>query len=255
MSTVGSSAWREEVWGRGCNMSVIVSTHWILGAGKIQCHKNSARVWRAVGRIMRRYGYAVRSNATGCYNCRKVTGGSSLSSHAQGVGLDVNWDTNPYRKDRLVTDMPAAMIRDIQLLKNDAGTRAVRWGGDWDGRPETPHGNYDSMHLEVICTPADVKAGFSIPPFSITDQLQWPLLTLHEKGGAVTQLQMLLSREQEDLDPDGYFGPITERAVQRFQLMRGLPGDGVVGLGTWTALLTNQPRLIAGDVTPHKDQV
>lgn len=250
MSSPGSSAWRAEFWGKGCDAKVIVPAYWIAGAPRVQIHRNAVRVFRAVGRILRAHQYTVRGDVTGGYNCRKITGGTSISAHAQGIALDVNWDTNPYRTDKLVTDMPEAMTNAIMSLTNDAGVKAVRWGGDWDGRPETPNSNYDAMHFEVVCTPHDVKIGFSIPPFDETNPSRWPLLARDEKGGAVTQLQLHLG----DLDADGYFGPLTEDAVKAFQLARGLPADGVVGLGTWTALLTGQPILAAGDIAPHKGQ-
>lgn len=251
----GSSAWRAEMWGKGCDTSVIIATPWIIGAGKIQCHRNVIRVFRAVGRIMRKYEYAVRSDVTGCYNCRPITGGTAPSAHAQGVALDVNWDTNPYRLDKLVTDMPRAMIEDIEALRTDAGVQAVRWGGDWDGRPETGHSNYDSMHFEVMCTPAEVRAGFSIPDFDPDDRFAWPLLALNEKGIAVMRLQRELANALErPLTADGYFGPITESIVRQYQTSRALSVDGVVGLGTWTALLSRQPRVVAGGFAPNKGQ-
>lgn len=255
MSAVGTSAWRKEVWGNGCDESAIISANWILGAGKIQCHKNSIRVWRAVGRIMWRHRYVIRNGVTGCYNCRPITGGTAPSAHAQGVALDVNWDTNPYRLDKLVTDMPLQMVHEIQALKNTAGTSAVRWGGDWDGRPETKHSNYDAMHYEVICTPKDIRIGFPVPELDGDDQTTWSLLALNEKGPGVMQLQaMLNSMIDLELVEDGYFGPKTEAGVQAYQGSRGLKVDGVMGLGTWTALIHGQPEVLAGVPLPHKGQ-
>jgi len=253
--TPGSSEWRAQYWGPGCNKDgAIITAYWMIGGPKIQCHKNSIRVWRALGRIQRKHGYQVRPGVTGCYNCRAITGGTSLSAHAQGIALDENWDTNPYRTDRVITDMPPDMVHEMQMLENDAGVRAVRWGGDWDGRPETKNSNYDAMHWEVICTPQDVKIGFSIPAFSEDDQRMWPLLDLNEKGGAVAQLQMHLKASNIDVVTDGYFGPNTQAAVKEYQLSRGLPADGLVGLGTWTSLFTNHPVIAAGETTTHKGQ-
>lgn len=255
MAARGSSAWRAEMWGKGCDTSVIIATPWIIGAGKIQVHRNAIRVFRAVGRIMRKHRYAVRSDVTGCYNCRPITGGTAPSAHAQGIALDVNWDTNPYRLDRLVTDMPAAMREEIEALRTDAGVQACRGGWDWDGRPETPHSNYDAMHIEVMCAPSEVRAGFSIPDFDVENNAEWPLLALNEKGDGVKQLQRELAVALDlPLAFDGYFGPITESVVRQYQTSRALSVDGVVGLGTWTALLSRQPRVVAGGFAPNKGQ-
>ena len=39
-------------------------------------------------------------------------------------------------------------------------------------------------------------------------------------------------------NPDGEFGPTTEKAVKNFQGLRKLEADGEIGADTWTALLT-----------------
>jgi peptidoglycan hydrolase-like protein with peptidoglycan-binding domain len=64
----------------------------------------------------------------------------------------------------------------------------------------------------------------------------------------VAQLQRALGLD----DDDGVFGDATLRAVTQYQQGRGLPVDGIVGLGTWTALLSGQPPLAAGAPSPHK---
>jgi len=59
---------------------------------------------------------------------------------------------------------------------------------------------------------------------------------------AVRQLQLwlqFLSRinpEIPNAEPDGVFGPVTERAVSRFQLYCGLPPTGTVDYNTWVKL-------------------
>lgn len=52
-----------------------------------------------------------------------------------------------------------------------------------------------------------------------------------DKGAAVRRLQEAL-----DIDVDGSFGPMTDRAVREFQRGTGLPVDGVVGQRTWAAI-------------------
>jgi len=51
---------------------------------------------------------------------------------------------------------------------------------------------------------------------------------------------------------DGIYGSKTLAAVQQYQFSRGLVADGIVGLATWTALLTGQPAVGAGVPSPIK---
>lgn len=244
----GSHAWRMAEWGPSCRSSQLVTDYWIIGADRITCHKLVLPAFRALGRILRRHGYHVRSDVTGCYNCRKITGGTAMSAHAWGTAIDINWDTNPYRLDRLVTDMPLAMIRDIQALHTDDMSGPVfRWGGDWDGRPETPHSNYDAMHVELMVTPMELAAGFSVPAPLLGHLETYPLLARGEHGPAVEVVQRMIGTM-----PDGIFGPHTEQVVKDYQLARKLTADGVVGLATWTAVLTRMPALGGKESPPSK---
>jgi len=65
------------------------------------------------------------------------------------------------------------------------------------------------------------------------DVLPWGTCT---KGPAVQLMQNRLFDLGYYLDPDGLFGPETERAVKNFQNNAGLVVDGIVGFATWTAL-------------------
>jgi uncharacterized protein (TIGR02594 family) len=59
------------------------------------------------------------------------------------------------------------------------------------------------------------------------------------QGPHVRKLQLLLNSSlvpSPKLTIDGDFGDRTEQAVRRFQQMRGLPQDGIVGQVTWAAL-------------------
>jgi len=63
-----------------------------------------------------------------------------------------------------------------------------------------------------------------------------PLLTLHDKGPDVIEVQGLLNRNGAILDPDGDFGKGTETAVREFQAAAGLPNSGVIDAATWQRL-------------------
>ena len=54
---------------------------------------------------------------------------------------------------------------------------------------------------------------------------------------SVRELQAMLRRHDRDIVIDGLFGHGTEGLVRSFQQARGLRSDGVVGPGTWQALL------------------
>jgi len=59
-----------------------------------------------------------------------------------------------------------------------------------------------------------------------------------QRGGAVRVVQARLAANRFCLAVDGVFGPITRRAVRRFQAAHGLAADAVVGPRTWGALVS-----------------
>lgn len=68
------------------------------------------------------------------------------------------------------------------------------------------------------------------------------------KGEDVKTLQKLLG-----LNPDGVFGPNTQKAVKEYQQNNGLYPDGVVGPKTWTKLIPKQPtQILSGDIKIEK---
>lgn len=73
------------------------------------------------------------------------------------------------------------------------------------------------------------------------------MLTLNERGPAVTALQERLSAlgykdaDGNALKPDGHYGDRTKEVVERFQREHGLTDDGKAGRNTLEALRTAQP--------------
>jgi hypothetical protein len=62
------------------------------------------------------------------------------------------------------------------------------------------------------------------------------------QGEEVRLLQELLRAAGHDVEPDGIFGPRTERALMKFQDEHGFPPDGVAGPRTWDALRSGPPE-------------
>ncbi len=64
---------------------------------------------------------------------RRIGGSYRMSTHAFGTTIDINWDTNPYRRDNaMITDLPGWFVQAFR----DAG---FCWGGDWMYLKDTMH--------------------------------------------------------------------------------------------------------------------
>lgn len=250
MATPGSSAWRKEHW-PACEKADLVRGKFGPQQITLAVARGTVHAFEALFDTFAAHGYQIRPKVTGSYNCRKITGGSVPSAHASGIAVDVNWDTNPYVKGRLVTDMALAMIIACESIRTKAGVAVWRWGGDWDGRPETPHAFYDAMHFELTATREQLGVGIERPA-TTAGPVQRPLLRKGHEGPAVVQLQALLTVAGFPVPNTGAFLAITDRQVRAYQRSRGLKVDGRVGPATWTGLLNDLPAVMAGGVTPSK---
>jgi hypothetical protein len=238
------------IWAPACKGTYLMRT--LVPGVRVEVGTRVTEAVAALGEVLQAHDYHVRSGDTGAFNCRKITGGSDWSLHAYGIAVDVNWNTNPYRTDHLVTDMPRAMIAAVYRIVTKDGERVWRWGGDWDGNPATGHSSYDAMHFEVVASPEELRAGID---WSTVEQQTrdparpstWPVLHPGDRGPSVAELQRRLG-----VADDGIYGPDTLDAVRQYQLSRGLKADGIVGLATWTAVLTGQKPVGAGVPSPIK---
>jgi hypothetical protein len=106
-----------------------------------------------LSRIFEKWGYRATPPDTGAMNCRRITGGSGYSLHAYGIAVDINWLDNPYGP-RLVTDMPAGMVAEIEALRTRDGWQVWGWGGRYSK-------NKDAMHYEIVCAPRNLATGIA----------------------------------------------------------------------------------------------
>ena len=93
---------------------------------------------------------SMAANNTSAFNCRKVTGGSSLSEHSFGTAIDINPVQNPYVNGGTVLPPSGSAYvdrgRPAQGMIHRPGpvTRAFDaigwgWGGDWNGLKDYQH--------------------------------------------------------------------------------------------------------------------
>lgn len=180
------------------------------------------------------------------------------------------WGDNPER-DTALLERAADVVRgwchrfDIPIVKVskstiDGGGRGIVAHADMDpSRRSDPGKNFpwdrflalvraEATH-ESEATPAAAKPAPKAAPAATDDEddlmAALPTVKRNDKGTDVKRVQGLLVANgvapANTIKPngslDGIFGPGTEDAVERFQRVKKLKVDGVVGRNTWTALL------------------
>jgi hypothetical protein len=160
------------------------------------------------------------------------------------------------------------LVGDWQLVLADtrSGAEQARAGlgleigaqllyADFDGRFWV--GSFEPGGVVVVDTsasqPAPVSAGCAAGTVATIDRFgtepapqpacatyepndRYPI-RLCDEGPAVEAIQHALVAAGHQLEVDGYFGPVTEQEVRRFQEASGLEVDGLVGDDTWPALM------------------
>jgi peptidoglycan hydrolase-like protein with peptidoglycan-binding domain len=143
---------------------------------------------------------------------------NSLSCHASATAIDYNATRHPNGRRGTFTLSQVAEIRRI-LAEVDG---CVRWGGAFTGVP-------DEMHFEIIKNAADVERTAD----RLRGHVNRPTIQRGDTGPAVELIQRFLGVVGPGDFGYGHFGPATEAAVKRYQSMRGLFPDGIVGPMTW----------------------
>src|SRR5574343_78026 len=61
------------------------------GGARVMIRPAIIEAVKAMDAVFRRYDYRAYANQTGAQNCRVVKGTRSMSTHAYGIAIDVNW--------------------------------------------------------------------------------------------------------------------------------------------------------------------
>jgi hypothetical protein len=201
-------------------------------------HHAVAPIFReALRRVLTHLPGGLHPGACWGYEHRNTTGGTGLSFHAYGLAIDVNAPDNPYvaSGQTFRHTMPESTDELIRPL-------GLEWGGDWT-KPK------DYMHLEFHGTPAEADhivnglhaapapAPVPAPAHAVyaAGQLGKRVLRLGMAGDDVRFVQRFIGSKWCG-PADGAYGAGTAAGVARYQRMRGLAADGIVGPATWHQL-------------------
>lgn len=248
MARRGSSEFWIEHYGKPCIGSDIVKCEWYprLTRNQINVHDGTQRLWQALGAVMLAYNYQVPTSYVGAYSCRQITNGSSWSGHAWPVAMDVNAATNPFINHAGVrtirwgieTDMPAAMIREIESI-TASGIQGFTWGGRWSTLK-------DAMHFQIRVTLDEIAGGVYAPRGFYEgggiapgddDEMS---LKKGDSGNAVRKHQNGLlawnPKALPEFGADADFGQETEDWVKNYQEAADLDQTGIID-GVTSALI------------------
>lgn len=122
----------------------IVDENGVENTMQLTVHKKIAgNVTRAFTEL-KEMGFPVRSIDTAAYCWRNMVSGNSVSAHAYGVAIDVNWNSNPMVGQTGGTYNPGvdpyAVTEDVVKIFQKYG---FYWGGNWSS-------SKDYMHFSFI---------------------------------------------------------------------------------------------------------
>lgn len=234
-----NNAARTKGWGPGwpnCQSSKMARAK-APGGAAAQVRKEIVALVETLFAITELEGYKLKAASTGGYNCRAIAGTRTASNHSWGLAVDLNWNDNPYSLI-FKSDIPPAVV-------NAWEQAGFYWGGRYRVRK-------DAMHFEYLGSPSNVARDLKIakarlaslkstvptpkPPVVATPPAPKPAagrklgsrtLKVGNTGADVAVLQRFLGVED-----DGRFGPITEKAVRRYQAMRKMKQTGIADKAT-----------------------
>jgi hypothetical protein len=185
----------------------------------------------------------------GCFVRRPIPNTTRWSSHAFGAAIDWGYGARhngPGRAVALGVVLPWLIANHKALgIQQIHDYAAGRYWQNWRGWVERPPGQgaHDSFHIETSShawgdiTPLTKRR---LTPLLIKQTFpKYPGRPLRQgsNGKNVELMQERLIALQYRPGPvDGWFGPMTDRAVRAFQRDSSPPVDGIVGPITWAAL-------------------
>ncbi len=199
-----------------------------------------------------KYGRRFTRGWTGGYENRAIAGTSIPSNHSRGKAIDNDAQDNPMSSN-FQCNIPPELVADWE-------SAGFYWGGRYTGKSDT-------MHFEYCYSPADVPGHLAHARQILAGASQsvlggvvgWPNIADGDYLGplegpdeshsgddrfdaqdvrdAVGWVQRRVTAVGFDAGgDDGFYGPLTGRAVLAWQASQGRIQSGLVGRGDWDAL-------------------
>ena len=136
----------------------------------------------------------------------------------------------------------------ISVVEGNSSDRVQKLSYDRNSSRIAGYGHPKYESNEAYDLPSTEEPALKPPaPVGQKVTVKLPLLKKGSSGNAVKNAQALLIRHGYACggrivagreNPDGDFGPATEKAVKNFQHLKALEADGEIGKETWMALVT-----------------
>jgi len=190
--------------------------------------------------------YSFRCTATTVRNCKGI-GMSSLSYHAWGLAVDVNYTANPLQQVYHSTDACAANVK--MNIPDWVLKTAQHWGMFWGGWYSCPKAGQRSVfkdphHFEFRGTPATAAAIIAKNSAegaarAWVPELEDLLLSCGDRGASVLRIRELLPadyRPTEVASAQTTFTATLAASIAKWQADNNLPATGAFDAATATAL-------------------
>ena len=189
--------------------------------------------------------------------CQTGDLGAACIYSAQYFMMQGRYDKNPKPGDQVFFNVNgqightgivvAVNGNSIEVVEGNSSDRVQKLTYDRNSSRIAGYGHPLYDDTLVPSTPDEEPILRPSAPAAQTVEVKLPLLKNGAVSNAVKNAQALLIRHGYACggrivagreNPDGEFGPTTEKAVKAFQSLKKLQADGEIGADTWTALLT-----------------
>lgn len=169
----------------------------------------------------------LRQSDTGGYNPRVIAGSRTLSNHASGTAVDINWQSHPQGKRHAGFTSSQVSAIHTQLKKYKG---VIRWGDDYNGTPDAMHFEINKSRSTVNLIANKIRTGYEHPAGSRELYVKSPVMNGHD----VKAVQTIVGVPGKHRDGD--YGNETKRYVEKWQEKNGLHVDGRFGKNSWSKL-------------------